>query len=108
MTIDDLSPLDKNGYSKSLLNDNSRDYRSCYVCGRTDGKIDRHEIFFGSNRRNSKMYGMWCDLCRSCHSEVHRGNGELDTFLKIRAQTAFEKTKTRFQFMQIFGKNYLG
>lgn len=53
------------------------------------------------------MYGMWCDLCRDCHTEVHQGNGELNNKLKRDAQTAFEKRFTREEFIQIFGKNYL-
>ena len=96
---------DKNGYSASLLNNSG--IRRCYNCGRTSGKIDRHEVFFGSNRNNSKMYGMWCDLCRSCHTEVHQGDGSLNIRLKREAQTIFEKNNSREEFMRIFRKNYL-
>lgn len=96
---------DKNGYSASLLNNSG--IRRCYNCGRTSGKIDRHEVFFGSNRKNSKAYGMWCDLCRGCHTEVHQGDGELDSTLKRKAQEAFEQIYTRDNFMRIFGRNYL-
>lgn len=31
----------------------------------------------------------------------------LDKIIKCEAQTAFEKTHTREEFMQIFGRNYL-
>lgn len=98
--------LDKNGYAPSLMNDESN-YRHCYNCGRSTGKIDRHEVFFGSNRDNSKRYGMWCDLCRNCHNEVHRGDGELNQLLKREAQRIFEQTHSRNDFMRIFGRNYL-
>lgn len=96
-----------NGYSESLMSDNDPEYRRCYNCGRTSGKIDRHEVFFGSNRSNSKKYGMWCDLCRSCHTEVHQGDGSLNQRLKKEAQTIFEKNNSREEFMRIFRKNYL-
>ncbi len=102
-----IDKLDNNGYSESLINDNESDYRRCHNCGRTSGKIDRHEVFFGSNRSNSKKYGMWCDLCRSCHTEVHQGDGSLNQRLKREAQTIFEKNNSRDEFMRIFGKNYL-
>ena len=98
--------LDRNGYAPSLLNDDT-EYPCCYQCGRTNGKIDRHEIFFGSNRDNSKKYGMWVNLCRGCHNEVHRGDGELNYLLKRKAQEVFERQYTREEFMTIFGRNYL-
>lgn len=102
-----IDKLDNNGYSESLINDNESDYRRCHNCGRTSGKIDRHEVFFGSNRSNSKKYGMWCDLCRSCHTEVHQGDGSLNQRLKREAQMIFEKNNSRDEFMRIFGRSYL-
>ena len=103
----DKEMIDRNGYSDSLLNDCGEDYRRCYHCGKSVGKIDRHEVFFGANRDNSKRYGMWCDLCRECHTEVHQGDGQLNYLLKREAQELFEQSHTREEFVRIFGKNYL-
>lgn len=59
--------LDKHGYAPSIL---QSDLSHCYLCGRTDRKLDRHEIFPGIYRNDSKKYGLWIMLC---HSECHEG-----------------------------------
>lgn len=99
--------LDRNGYAPSLMQDNDREYMECFYCGRTSGKIDRHEIFFGKNRKNSKREGMWCDLCRNCHYEVHSGDGQLNDYLKREGQKTFEQERSKEEFVRIFGKDYL-
>lgn len=98
--------LDRNGYAPSLMDDYD-DYPCCYYCGRSNGKLDRHEIFFGSNRDNSKRHGMWVTLCRDCHTKAHQGDGELNHYLKRKGQEKYEQTHTREEFVRIFGRNYL-
>ena len=79
--------------------------RECYICGRTDW-IERHHIFGGSRRKKSEKYGLTVDLCHYHHNGAHH-NKELNLFLKRVGQTKFEKTHTRDEFREIFGKSYL-
>lgn len=93
---------DRNGYAPSLLSNE----HECYMgCPSTD--VARHEIFFGSNRQNSKRTGMWLYLCPKCHREVHQGDGTLDAYLKRLGQEVFEQTRSHEDFIAIFGRNYL-
>ena len=81
----------------------------CYLCGRQYG-LEVHHIYAGyANRRLSERYGLWVFLCKQCHT----GNGgaqyekELNLRLKREGQEEFEKTHTREEFRNIFGKSYL-
>lgn len=81
----------------------------CFLCGcRRD--LELHHIMHGTaNRRLATRYGLTCLLCRSHHTGkfgVH-SDAELNTKLEKLAQKAFEKTHTRQEWMDIFGKNYL-
>ena len=91
---------------KSILQKN----KECYVC-RTTYQLEEHHIFFGTaNRKQSEKCGLKVWLC----AEHHRGNSgvhhnrELDLSIKEFAQSEFEKTHSREEFIRIFGKNYLG
>ena len=81
----------------------------CFLCGSTVN-LELHHIVHGTaNRRLSTMHGLTCWLCRNHHTGkfgVHR-QAELNRQLQAVAQTAFEKTHTRQEWMKIFGKNYL-
>ncbi len=81
---------------------------SCYFCGRTDW-IEYHHVFGGANRKKSTKYGFIVPLCHWCHNEpggVHH-NREKSLILKREAQRKFEKTHSREEFMEIFGKSYI-
>ena len=84
--------------------------RECYVCGTTQD-IHEHHIFEGTaNRRQSEKYGMKIFLCGRHHNMSNQGihfNKELDISVKQMAQEIFEKTHTREEFKEIFGKSYL-
>lgn len=98
--------LDRNGYSLSLLQPD--DLPRCYLCDRTDGKLDRHEIFGASCRQKSKRLGLWVLLCRKCHEEAHK---ERKTNLRLKragqatAEYVFEWNHDDFR--REFGRNYL-
>ena len=81
----------------------------CFVCGYAR-ELELHHIMHGTaNRRLSTRYGLTCWLCRTHHTGrfgVH-SNAELNRKLQQEAQTAFEKTHSREEWMTIFGKNYL-
>lgn len=88
------------------------DMTRCYLCGRRDRKLDRHEIFPGAYRSKSKSLGLWVLLCHSdCHegnNGVHR-NAELSRRLR---QDAERKALEHYgwfvkDFIREFGKNYL-
>lgn len=82
--------------------------KECYVCHTTVG-LERHHIYAGGNRSLSEKHGCWVYLC----AEHHRGktgahqNRALDLKLREDCQRAFEKTHTREEFVEIFGKSYL-
>ncbi len=92
----------------SILTD---DLKHCIICGKAP--VNKHEIFYGSNRHNSIKYGLVIPLCTSEH---HVGNAKgihadkkLDLEWKQKGQQAFMKhyNKNVDEFISIFGKNYL-
>ena len=95
-------------YAPSLLQE---DTSYCYVCGRRDRKLDRHEIFPGPYRQKSKEYGLWVCLCHEdCH-EVKRGvhaNRELRERLSAEAQEAAMEAYSWSvdDFRTVFGKDW--
>lgn len=86
----------------SILTDN---LGKCYICGQPASEI--HEIYAGSNRKQSMKYGFCVPLCRLCHFTTQT-NAERMTELKEMCQAEFEKTHSRAEFMAIIGKNYNG
>ena len=99
--------MDKNGYNPSVIEYISD--RRCYICGRTDGKLDRHEVFHGANRKKSKFYGLWVTLCHKCHMQLHHQEPILDYKLKRIGQRCAMKEYgwTIPEFIKEWGKNYL-
>ena len=90
---------------KSIIQE---DTNYCYVCGRYGTEI--HHIFFGtSNRKMSDRYKCMVGLCYEHHrgnSGVHH-NRELDLELKRMAQKRFQEVYPEYDFLAIFGRNYL-
>lgn len=101
--------LDRNGYAQSIM---QSDLSKCYRCGRTNDKLDFHEIYGGSNRTKSKKYGLWVALCHStCHegrNGVHQNANE-GRYLKQLGQKAMMAHYhwTTEEFIKQFGKNYI-
>lgn len=95
------------GMTTSIVQDLS--VERCFVCG-SMRELELHHIMHGTaNRRLSTRYHLTCWLCWTHHRSwrgVHH-NAELDNKVKQAAQTAFEKTHSRQEWMKIFGKNYL-
>lgn len=88
----------------------TNDEEHCFLCNRKIKQVNRHEIFFGRNRKQSMKYGLVVYLCDDCHTisnlSVHN-NYFTDLKLKQLGQAAFEKKYSHEEFMTIFGKNYL-
>lgn len=92
---------------KSIVQDLSEE--RCFLCGaRRD--LELHHIMHGTaNRRLATRNQLTCWLCRTHHTGKYgvHSNAELNKRLQQVAQTAFEKTHNRQEWMKIFGKNYL-
>jgi len=80
----------------------------CAVCGRP--YAETHEVFFGNGKRElSILYRLQVNLC----SEHHTGmtgphlNREFDLQLKREWQEIFEVSRSREEFIKLFGKSYL-
>lgn len=101
------APLDKAGYAPSIM---QGDTAHCYLCGRSDRKLDRHEPFNGSCRTKSKELGLWVTLCHHpCHlDDVHK-YAQSAFKLKQEAQVSAMKTYgwSTKRFIVEFGKNWL-
>lgn len=99
--------LDRNGYAPSILQD---DLSFCYRCGRSDRKLDRHEVFGAANRGKSKSLGLWVMLCHdACHlNGVHKDASEA-LRLKRKAQRVAMRHYgwNEEDFIEIIGRNYV-
>jgi hypothetical protein len=100
------APLDSNGYAPSIIQD---DLSYCYLSFRTDGKLDRHEIFPGAYRGKSKRLGLWVMLNHELHLHITQTDCLPQYELKrIAQQIAMERYGwTKQEFIRQFGKNYL-
>ena len=90
---------------KSIIQEDT-DY--CFFCGRYGTEI--HHIFFGtSNRKMSDKYRCVVGLCYE-HPRGNSGghhNRELDLKVKRMAQKRFQEVYPKYDFLAIFGRNYL-
>lgn len=98
-------PLDQTGYGPQVIP--WPDDR-CFVCGRMDRPLQRHEVFHGPYRTKSKAYGCWIIVCDYCHTRIHKQDDLLERKLKIIMQ---HKTMAKFgwsleRWREVFGKNY--
>jgi hypothetical protein len=83
----------------------------CYFTG-TQYNLDKHHIYFGSNRKVSDDNGFWVWLAHDRHIQYSRfstphNNKEIDLYLKKLCQEKYEEENTRESFMKIIGRNYL-
>ena len=106
--------MDRNGYNPSIM---QKSHDRCYLCGRCDEPLNRHEIFHadkkGKQREKSKQWGLWVSLCHArCHQygkyAVHR-NKETDLLLKREAQQRAQDYYgiSTDDFIREFGRSYL-
>jgi len=80
----------------------------CFNCLRTYG-LERHHIYGGNpDRQHSETYGLYVDLCHTCHLSVtDEKDRKLVTQLKIEGQKRFESIHGHEEFIKTFGRNYL-
>lgn len=96
-------------YAPSILQD---DLEMCYLCGRRDRKLDRHECFPGPYRRKSKEDGLWVMLCHyPCHEGTNGAqyNRKLRNLLASYAQemAMLEYGWTMEEWIARYGKNWM-
>ena len=102
-----MSDLDRNGYAPSIM---QNDVSYCFICGRTDRKLDRHEVFGASNRKKSKALGLWVMLCHdTCHLNGVHKNAADALILKEEAQRVamLRYGWTKEDFIKKIGRNYI-
>lgn len=87
-----------------------QDDKECFMCG-TTLNLECHHVIFGSSRRKtSERLGLKIWLC----AEHHRGplgphmNREADLRLRRYAQSCYEDSHSRAEWMEAIGRNYLG
>lgn len=86
-------------------------HQECIVCGATEG-LERHHVMFGNPRRQmAEEDGLTVWLCHEHHRGTYGVHGvkghDLDTFLKTLAQSVYEETHTREEWMARYRRNYL-
>lgn len=94
-------------YAESII---QSDTGRCFLCGRRDQKLDRHEPFGGALRRKSQRLGMWVALCHErCHLGGAHRSAELERELSRAAQEAAmrEYGWTEEEFRREFYKSFL-
>ncbi len=94
----------------------------CFLCRRLDKfpryhkHLEPHHIYFGCNHSQSDRYGFLINLCARHHRGDETGNNEAvhaedkndyADYIKRWAQAEYEKTHTRAEFMEIFGRSWL-
>lgn len=80
----------------------------CFFCGRA--ATERHHVFQGAYRKKSEQFGFVILLCHDCHNEPPNGvhqNKERRNQLKRMYQSEYEKSFSREDFIQDFGRSYL-
>lgn len=96
--------------------------KECYLCRMTanvigyDGQLtdrglEEHHVISGTaNRAKSERHGLKVYLCKMHHTAgkdaVHM-NRSVELCLKREAQTIFERTHTRKEWLEEFGKSWL-
>lgn len=84
--------------------------KQCYHCKTTRNLEEHHCLYGTANRKISERFGLKVYLCSEHHrgkNGVHGQNKYLDITLKQLAQKKIEESRTREDFIKIFGKNYL-
>lgn len=93
--------MDRNGYNDSIMETTAG---VCYVCEKYC-ETARHEVYEGiGTRALSKRYGLWVNICPSCHQFIHDNpKSKKAADLKADARNAFiAEGHTPDEFRKIF------
>lgn len=84
------------------------DPEECFICKSTYS-LETHHLLNGPYKKASEKYGLLIKVCTNCHTmapnAIHRDSKVMKK-LKQLAQTHFEKTHAREEFIKEFGQNY--
>lgn len=78
----------------------------CEICGKRQATECHHLIGGTSERKLSDDYGLTLDVCRDCHKDIHTNN-TANKLSKMLGQAMYERTRTHYEYMQRFKKNFL-
>ena len=79
--------------------------RECFVC--SSEYVEPHHLIGGtSNRAKSDEDGLWVWLCRKHHNEAH-DNPRMNLAYKRLGQQWYEKSHTRKEFIERYGKSFI-
>lgn len=86
--------------------------KECYICHDTEGLHKHHCIHGTANRRLAEEDGLWVWLRWDYHiadspNRTPHNDKETDLFFCKLAQEAYEKTHTREEFLQRYGRSWL-
>lgn len=93
----------------------SDEYRTCFLCKRTETSYNRlevHHLYQNGNRNKSDEYGLTVLLCADCHRlkpwAAHR-SGKTMQYLHEYGQILAQKKYgwTVEEFREVFGANYI-
>jgi len=94
----------------------------CFLCARLErwpkyhANLEAHHIYYGCNHGQSDKYGFLINLCAHHHRGDDLGNkdavhsedkNDYGDYIKRWAQAEYEKTHTRAEFMEIFGRTWI-
>ena len=92
---------------KTIRSVMTSDLEHCFICA---GKANQlHHVFGGCRRKISDQDGFVVPLCMECHTGpngVHH-NRSAQLGLMMLAQTMYEQTHTREEFLKRYGKSWL-
>lgn len=91
------------------------DYRTCFLCNRTEtcyNRLETHHIYQNANRNKSEQYGLTVLLCANCHRLKPWAAHKSGKTMKYLHQYGQQKAMQQFgwsvdEFREIFGANYL-
>ena len=98
-----LAKLEKSRWS--VFTDNEE---LCFICslyGKESKAVNKHEILYGSNRRNSMLFGYVLPLCAKCHRAFHN-NHVLTKLWSAKCQEYHEKRYGNKDWLEHFHRNY--
>ena len=97
--------MKKNGYLVPPIMDTEQG--KCFICG-YQGQTVVHEVFYGTaNRKQSKEWGTWVNICPRCHRFLHANpSDEVSRELERTAYKLFCSIYGRDKFREVFGRYY--
>lgn len=83
--------------------------KECFMCG-TALNLERHHVIFGTaGRKISDKLGLTVWLCHEHHQGKFGPHQDRETDLRLRrfAQSCYEDKRSRKEWMEKIGRNYL-